>query len=116
MADNAETNRCAIRRRAAAGGDRLHRDGDDVTPRSLRSIARLNIARSRVRPSIWSLTYDRARTMDLNRISLIGCDSIHPCRRVEVNLRISGKPDVTALPRPVGLWPKCGLFASFNGP
>jgi hypothetical protein len=46
-------DRCAIRR-VPTGGDILNPDGDHVTARSLLSIARLNMARSRARPSIWS--------------------------------------------------------------
>ncbi|MBT1517034.1 hypothetical protein KIP88_42420 [Bradyrhizobium sp. SRL28] len=46
------TNRCAIRR-VSASGDILDPDGNDITAPKL-SIARLNMARSRARPSIWS--------------------------------------------------------------
>jgi hypothetical protein len=48
------SDRCAIRC-VPAGGDILDPQGYDSQPRSLLSIARLNIARSRMRPSIWSL-------------------------------------------------------------
>jgi len=47
------SNRCAIRR-VAAGGDILDPDSDDVTAAKLAVDRQMNIARSRVRPSIWS--------------------------------------------------------------